>query len=230
MRGRDWWEGWMDEREGGMVEREGLVRQTGAHSRRTVTLDAKYFWFSCKDRNCSKFSLNSVMYSVLGEPEVNWDTYKRIFLIMQNLLSSKRLLLIVNNWTLLTDFKVGYWFCEVTFDEKWLFSALRSFSNHRKHLCHPLRFYPKSFSSLAVDIVFFGGRGYLLSINDDMKVRVSIFFVPSDDGALSWEEFKTFFQDGISSDEELSELFKEIDTHHSKYSAYNYHISNIFMK
>eukprot|EP00112_Aurelia_sp_Birch-Aquarium-sp1_P009720 Seg2114.4 transcript_id=Seg2114.4/GoldUCD/mRNA.D3Y31 product="N-terminal EF-hand calcium-binding protein 1" protein_id=Seg2114.4/GoldUCD/D3Y31 len=35
----------------------------------------------------------------------------------------------------------------------------------------------------------------------------------NDDGALSWAEFKAFFSDGVSSNEDLERLFKEIDTH-----------------
>ena len=45
----------------------------------------------------------------------------------------------------------------------------------------------------------------------------SISFLSSDDGALHWEEFKTFFADGVLSEEELKNLFNEIDTHNTKY-------------
>lgn len=43
-----------------------------------------------------------------------------------------------------------------------------------------------------------------------------IFYLFQDDGALSWEEFKAFFNDGVSSDDELKRLFSEIDTHNTK--------------
>ncbi len=38
----------------------------------------------------------------------------------------------------------------------------------------------------------------------------------SDDEALCWEEFKSFFADGVLSEEELENLFHEIDTHNTK--------------
>ena len=37
-----------------------------------------------------------------------------------------------------------------------------------------------------------------------------------DDGALSLEEFKAFFSDGILSSEDLEKLFQDIDTHKTK--------------
>ncbi|XP_032226476.1 N-terminal EF-hand calcium-binding protein 1 isoform X2 [Nematostella vectensis] len=37
----------------------------------------------------------------------------------------------------------------------------------------------------------------------------------NDDGALSWEEFSSFFSDGILSTEDLKKLFAEIDTHNT---------------
>lgn len=37
----------------------------------------------------------------------------------------------------------------------------------------------------------------------------------NDDGALSWEEFKAFFADGVLSEKELRDLFNEIDTHNT---------------
>eukprot|EP00795_Rhopilema_esculentum_P001466 gene1466-15896_t len=49
-----------------------------------------------------------------------------------------------------------------------------------------------------------------------MNVMMNVMMnVQYDDGALSWEEFKAFFSDGVSSDEDLKRLFKEIDTHNS---------------
>lgn len=39
------------------------------------------------------------------------------------------------------------------------------------------------------------------------------FFIVSDDGKLSFDEFKAYFADGILSGEELHELFHTIDTH-----------------
>lgn len=38
----------------------------------------------------------------------------------------------------------------------------------------------------------------------------------TDDGALSFEEFKAFFSDGILSKEDLEKLFHDIDTHKTK--------------
>ena len=38
----------------------------------------------------------------------------------------------------------------------------------------------------------------------------------ADDDALSWEEFKAFFSDGILSTDDLKKLFHEIDTHKTK--------------
>jgi len=46
----------------------------------------------------------------------------------------------------------------------------------------------------------------------------------NDDGALSWEEFKAFFSDGVASDEDLSKLFAEIDTH----KTYNLDVGELF--
>ena len=37
-----------------------------------------------------------------------------------------------------------------------------------------------------------------------------------DDGALSLDEFKAFFRDGILSNEDLEKLFHDIDTHNTK--------------
>ena len=41
-----------------------------------------------------------------------------------------------------------------------------------------------------------------------------------DDGALSWDEFKSFFSDGVIGEEELKSLFADIDTHNTKYILY----------
>uniref|UniRef100_A0A672TSK7 N-terminal EF-hand calcium binding protein 1 n=1 Tax=Strigops habroptila TaxID=2489341 RepID=A0A672TSK7_STRHB len=41
------------------------------------------------------------------------------------------------------------------------------------------------------------------------------FFIVSDDGKLSFDEFKAYFADGILSGEELHELFHTIDTHNN---------------
>uniref|UniRef100_A0A8B9MMU6 EF-hand domain-containing protein n=1 Tax=Accipiter nisus TaxID=211598 RepID=A0A8B9MMU6_9AVES len=41
------------------------------------------------------------------------------------------------------------------------------------------------------------------------------FFVVSDDGKLSFDEFKAYFADGVLSGEELHELFHTIDTHNT---------------
>ena len=38
----------------------------------------------------------------------------------------------------------------------------------------------------------------------------------TDDGALSLDEFKAFFSDGILSNEDLEKLFHDIDTHNTK--------------
>ena len=38
----------------------------------------------------------------------------------------------------------------------------------------------------------------------------------TDDGALSLDEFKSFFSDGILSNEDLEKLFHDIDTHNTK--------------
>jgi len=39
----------------------------------------------------------------------------------------------------------------------------------------------------------------------------------SDNNEISWEEFVSFFADGVMGKEELENLFKEIDTHNTKY-------------
>ena len=44
---------------------------------------------------------------------------------------------------------------------------------------------------------------------------------PADDGALSWEEFKTHFADGVLTEEEMKELFDLIDTNNTKYESFN---------
>ena len=44
---------------------------------------------------------------------------------------------------------------------------------------------------------------------------------PADDGALSWEEFKTHFADGVLTEEEMKELFDLIDTNNTKYETLN---------
>uniref|UniRef100_A0A8D0EPG5 N-terminal EF-hand calcium binding protein 1 n=1 Tax=Strix occidentalis caurina TaxID=311401 RepID=A0A8D0EPG5_STROC len=41
------------------------------------------------------------------------------------------------------------------------------------------------------------------------------FFIVSDDGKLSFDEFKAYFADGVLSGEELHELFHTIDTHNT---------------
>uniref|UniRef100_A0A8D2N4C9 N-terminal EF-hand calcium binding protein 3 n=1 Tax=Zonotrichia albicollis TaxID=44394 RepID=A0A8D2N4C9_ZONAL len=41
------------------------------------------------------------------------------------------------------------------------------------------------------------------------------FFIVSDDGKLSFDEFKAYFADGVLSGEELHELFRTIDTHNT---------------
>jgi Ca2+-binding EF-hand superfamily protein len=58
--------------------------------------------------------------------------------------------------------------------------------------------------------------------DDEERKGVSIFHDvfrradKNDDGALTLEEFKDFFTDGILSDEELERLFHEIDVDKSK--------------
>lgn len=42
------------------------------------------------------------------------------------------------------------------------------------------------------------------------------FFLNVDDGALSLEEFKAYFSDGILSNDDLEKLFHDIDTHKTK--------------
>lgn len=37
----------------------------------------------------------------------------------------------------------------------------------------------------------------------------------NDDNALSWDEFRSFFADGVLSEEEIKDLFNEIDTHNT---------------
>lgn len=48
-----------------------------------------------------------------------------------------------------------------------------------------------------------------------MKCLFSVLTI-SDDGKLSFEEFKAYFADGVLSGEELHELFHTIDTHNTK--------------
>ena len=48
-----------------------------------------------------------------------------------------------------------------------------------------------------------------------LQCSMPLFFV-LDDGALHWEEFKAFFADGVLSEDELKNLFNEIDTHNTK--------------
>lgn len=50
------------------------------------------------------------------------------------------------------------------------------------------------------------------SLNDLLLLAFTI----SDDGKLSFEEFKAYFADGVLSGEELHELFHTIDTHNTK--------------
>ena len=46
--------------------------------------------------------------------------------------------------------------------------------------------------------------------------HVFFLYLNVDDGALSLEEFKAFFSDGILSSEDLEKLFHDIDTHKTK--------------
>uniref|UniRef100_A0A8C6J3Z6 Uncharacterized protein n=1 Tax=Melopsittacus undulatus TaxID=13146 RepID=A0A8C6J3Z6_MELUD len=48
-----------------------------------------------------------------------------------------------------------------------------------------------------------------------MRPSTFHFFIVSDDGKLSFDEFKAYFADGILSGEELHELFHTIDTHNN---------------
>jgi hypothetical protein len=47
-----------------------------------------------------------------------------------------------------------------------------------------------------------------------LRVFISLFI--SDNNEISWEEFVSFFADGVMGKEELENLFKEIDTHNTK--------------
>lgn len=40
--------------------------------------------------------------------------------------------------------------------------------------------------------------------------------LPPDDGKLSFDEFKSYFSDGVLTAEELKELFHTIDTHNTE--------------
>lgn len=42
------------------------------------------------------------------------------------------------------------------------------------------------------------------------------FFLFTDDGKLSFDEFKSYFSDGVLTTEELKELFHTIDTHNTE--------------
>lgn len=42
------------------------------------------------------------------------------------------------------------------------------------------------------------------------------FFLFTDDGKLSFDEFKAYFSDGVLTAEELKELFHTIDTHNTE--------------
>lgn len=42
------------------------------------------------------------------------------------------------------------------------------------------------------------------------------FFWLTDDGKLSFDEFKAYFSDGVLTAEELKELFHTIDTHNTE--------------
>lgn len=46
-------------------------------------------------------------------------------------------------------------------------------------------------------------------------VSVCVLFA-ADDGFISWEEFVSYFADGVMGKEELQALFNEIDTHNTK--------------
>lgn len=48
------------------------------------------------------------------------------------------------------------------------------------------------------------------------NTNLKYFLCQTDDGALSFEEFKAFFSDGILSSDDLEKLFNEIDTHNTK--------------
>lgn len=45
-------------------------------------------------------------------------------------------------------------------------------------------------------------------------IKRSVLF--SDDGKLSFDEFKAYFSDGVLSGDELKELFHTIDTHNTE--------------
>ena len=47
-------------------------------------------------------------------------------------------------------------------------------------------------------------------------IDIFAFLSDLDDGALSWEEFTSFFSDGVIGEAELKSLFTEIDTHNTK--------------
>ena len=47
-------------------------------------------------------------------------------------------------------------------------------------------------------------------------VSVCVLFA-ADDGFISWEEFVSYFADGVMGKEELQALFNEIDTHNTKW-------------
>ena len=44
-----------------------------------------------------------------------------------------------------------------------------------------------------------------------------VMLLSTDDGKISWEEFKLFFADGVLSEEELQKLFNDMDTHNTKF-------------
>ena len=67
----------------------------------------------------------------------------------------------------------------------------------------------KLFDFFSVFLLLFVGEIRLFCIQFDC------FLNHADDGALSMAEFKTFFSDGILSEQDLEKLFNEIDTHNT---------------
>ena len=47
--------------------------------------------------------------------------------------------------------------------------------------------------------------------------KSSLVLTVSDDGFISWEEFVSYFADGVMGKEELETLFNEIDSHNTQW-------------
>ena len=52
------------------------------------------------------------------------------------------------------------------------------------------------------------------------QANIFVLFFPIDDGSISWEEFVSYFADGVMGKEEMQATFDEIDSHNTKYGFY----------